>query len=54
MYVQPVHEMMLPRLFFQSGTSFLEDDVSSSLREKEDAEHPTESSSAELNPVAEA
>jgi hypothetical protein len=46
--------MMFPRLLFQSRTSFLKDDVSSSFGEEEDAEHPAEASSAELNPVTDA
>ena len=52
MNIQPVNEMMPPRLLFQPGTSFLENNISSSLGEEENAENPTKGSGAELNPVA--
>jgi len=50
MNIQPVNEMMPPRLLFQPGTSFLENNISSSLGEEENAENPTKGSGAEWKP----
>jgi hypothetical protein len=52
MYIQPMNEVMLPRLLFQLGASFFQDDVSTSLGKEEDTEDPTKGSGTELNPVA--